>query len=320
MGERLRLCYIGAGGFTNACMYPQLFRHDVELLAVCDLVEEKAQAAAAQYGFGMVYTDFREMLEDEQPDCVICVGGPKVHYEVGREVLERGFPLYVQKSPAPSTGQTQELADLAAAQGLVCHVGFNLRSCAAALAAREAMAEPDFGPVCLGIVRYGLVFGRTLRDAVLDQHCHGFDTLRWLCGEVTDLKVQRSRVPGDRGYVAAAQLAHGGVATVNFTSGQTPNKEFVYFEVTGLNGHYLTCHDFDLTVHRPGQPSALYRTGNYGSNLRVLEWLGYVADLGNFLAAVRGDEPDRAPIADAVATMALCEEAYRQLREQGAEE
>ena len=38
----LRIAFIGAGKFTNQYMYPQLSRHDIELVAICDLVEDKA--------------------------------------------------------------------------------------------------------------------------------------------------------------------------------------------------------------------------------------------------------------------------------------
>lgn len=316
----LRLAYIGAGGFTNAFMYPQLRSHPVELAAVCDLVEAKAQLAAAQYGFARVYTDFHRMLDEVRPEAVICVGGPQVHYEIGREVLAAGFPLYVQKSPALSAALTQELADFAAAQGVVCHVGFNLRQSEAVRRARELLQTPEFGPLTLAIVRYGLVSGPTLENAVMDQHCHAYDTLRRLAGEVTALDVRVANVPGKRGYVVAAELASGAVATLNFTSEQPWLQEFFYFELTGTNGHVVYSHDFDLLYRQPDAPEQHWRRGVYtGDRVADLRWLGYVPDVANFLAAVRGTEPDESPIADAVGTMKLCEEVYRQLQEQGAE-
>lgn len=316
----LRLAYIGAGGFTNLFMYPQLRAHPVELVAVCDLVEEKARLAAEQYGFQRVYTDYRRMLEEAQPQAVICVGGPRVHYEVGREVLRAGFPLYIQKSPAPSSAQTQELVELAASAGVVCHVGFNLRQSEAARHARAVMGQGAFGPLTLAILRYGLVSGATLRDAVMDQHCHAYDTLRWLAGEVAELDVRAADVPDRRAYVVAARLANGAVATVNFTSEQPYQQEFFYFELSGTDGHVLYSHDFDLVYRQPDAPEQHWRRGAYtGDRIADLRWLGYVPDVANFLAAVRGDEPDRSPIADAVPTMRLCEDVYRQLQEQGAE-
>lgn len=315
----LRLAYIGAGNFSNAFMYPQLRAHPVELAAVCDLQEEKAKLAASQYGFQRVYTDFRRMLKEVVPDAVICVGGPKVHYEVGREVLRAGFPLYIQKSPAPSAAQTRELAALAAAEGVVCHVGFNLRHCVAVRQARRLMQE-DFGPLTLAIIRYGLVSGATLRDAVMDQHCHAYDTLIHLAGDVMDVAVRVASVAGKRGYVVAARLANGAVATLNFTSEQDSSQEFFYFELTGVGGHTLYSHDFDLLYRQPDAPQQYFRRGAFTADrLADLRWMGYVGDVANFLAAVRKTEPDLSPVTDSVATMALCEEVYRQLQEQGAE-
>jgi len=319
-GNKLRLGYIGAGNFSNAFIFPQLSSHPVELLAICDLVREKAERAARQWGFRSVFTDFRRMLEEAQPDAVICIGGPKVHYEVGREVLSRGFPLYIQKSPAPTAEQTQELAHLAQEHQVVCHVGFNLRSSVAGLKAREIVRTEDFGPVALVVVRYGLVSGKTRRDAVFDQHCHAFDLLRWLGGEVDEMTVKAGCVEGDRGYVAAVRYASGAVGSVNFTSGQVATKEFLYFEVTGQSGHYLISHDFDLRYISPGKGDALWQLGNYGVPHGSLAWLGYVEDIANFLGAVRGVVEDRSPVADAVNTMRICEEVYAQLRAQGVEE
>ena len=317
----LRLAYIGAGGFTNGYMFPQLKVHALELVGVCDLVAEKAQAAAAQYGFAAVYTDYHRMLEETRPEAVICVGGPKVHYEVGREVLKLGYPLYIQKSPAPTAAQTRELADLAAERGLVCHVGLNLRQAQVVRAARDIMGREEFGPTTLVMVRYGLVSGATLKDAVYDQHCHAFDLLRDLGGNVLDLRARVGDVSGARSYCAAVRFTSGAVGTVNFTSGQIINKEFVYFEVTGTNGHFLFSHDFDLRYRRLEGADEVHEIGNFaGGALRDLNWVGYVDDLENFLQAVRGEQPDGAPVADAVKTMELCEETYRQLREQGSEE
>jgi len=316
----LRIAHIGAGAFSNGYIFPQLEHHSIRLVALCDLVRAKADAAARRYGFEAIYEDFREMLEAEKPDAVICIGGPQVHYEVGKEVLARGFPLYVQKSPAPTAEATREMADIAEKAGVVCHVGFNIRNSEARLRAREIAAREEFGPVALVVVRYGLVSGQTLQDAVMDQHCHAFDLARQLGGEVREMAVKRGTVVGDRGYVAALAFETGAVGTLNFTSGQIPSKEFLYFEVTGTDGHFLTCHDFNLTYRSAAAPDEIHTVGNFAGRLRDLTWLGYVGDLGNFFDAVRGVAEDRAPIADTAKTMELCEEAYRQLREQGAEE
>ena len=316
----LRIGYIGAGSFTNSCMFPQLGRHGIELAAICDLDEGKARLAQQRYGFRQVYTDFRRMLETEKPQAVFCVGGPKVHYEVGREVLDRGFPLYVQKSPAPSAAATKEMADLAAKRNVVCHVGFNIRSAPAVRRAREIVGSPEFGQPLMGLFRYGLCYGKTMFDVVMDQHCHMADLSRFFMGDVKTVKVIKSGIPEARDYVVAVGFESGAVGTINFTSGQIPEKEFTYFEVTG-KGTFLSCHDCaNLTWRRPfkgpwwkdPQADYVFGHGSYGGDPR-LETMGYVGDVANYLAAVKGEEKDASPIRSAIGTMEFCEEVLRQM-------
>jgi len=315
--DRVCIGYIGAGNFTNSFIYPQLHRHTVELVAVCDLIEEKAKRAQKQYGFQRVYTDFQRMCDDEQLDALFCVGGPKVHYGVGMEILKRGLPLYVQKPPAPTARQTQEMADVAKEKNAVCHVGFNLRSSMVVQKAKEIIESEEFGEPNLLIFRYGLVSGRTVRDAVMDQHCHATDTVRYLMGDVESVHTVWGKCPNTREYVVALRFQSGAVGTINFTSEQIPNKEFIYFEITGERGHFLTCHDGQLTYRRP-EDDIQYSRGFYGVQIG-LEWFGYIADVGNYIDAVRGVAIDRSPIASTVGSMELSEEIYRQLQKEGAD-
>jgi myo-inositol 2-dehydrogenase/D-chiro-inositol 1-dehydrogenase len=292
----------------------------VALAAVCDLDEGKARAAQAKYGFEKVYTDFRTMLDQVRPQAVFCVGGPTVHHPVGMEVLDRGYPLYIQKSPAPSSTATRELAELAARKGVVCHVGFNLRFSTAAMQARTILAAPEFGTPLLGIFRYGLAFGKTMADVVLDQHCHLVDLARFLLGEIAAVSAVPSARAGARDYVATVRFASETVGTLNFTSGQIPGKEFLYFEITGP-GTLLFSHGCAaaLTWRRAltgpwwKEPQAdhVFERGPYGYD--PLETLGYVGDVDNFVAAVKGIAPDLSPVASTVGTKQVCEDLLRQV-------
>ncbi|MCC6445987.1 MAG: Gfo/Idh/MocA family oxidoreductase [Armatimonadetes bacterium] len=318
----MKIAYIGAGNFTNHYMFPQLARHGLELAAICDLDEGKAEAARQRYGFGRIYTDFRKMLETERPQAVFCVGGPKVHYSVGLEVLDRGFPLYVQKSPAPSSASTREMSVTAERKGVVCHVGFNLRSAPAVRQARAAITSDEFGRPLMGVFRYGLTYGATMADVVMDQHCHMTDLARFLMGGIRSVKVIPSGLPEARDYVAAVQFHSGAVGTLNFTSGQIIEKEFLYFEVTG-EGTFLYSHECaSLVWNRPFKgewwqsPRAdyVYRHGAFGGQVG-LETLGYIGDVASFIAAVKGEAEDISPISSAIGTMELCEAILRQIEE-----
>jgi hypothetical protein len=98
----------------------------------------------------------------------------------------------------------------------------------------------------------------------------------------------------------------------------------LYYEVTGEKGHLLVSHQFSLRYKQaapprsaaPPAPDQVFAPAVWGAD-DPIEWTGYVADVANFLAAVRGEAPDRSPIAASIGTLEACEAVYRQLRALG---
>ena len=68
MDRIVRIGIIGCGGIANGKHMPSLSAlKNVQMVAFCDLIEERAQKAAKQYGVegAKVYTDYHELLKDE---------------------------------------------------------------------------------------------------------------------------------------------------------------------------------------------------------------------------------------------------------------
>ena len=77
----LRVCVIGLGPIGN--LHCRVYRDDPlsELVGVCDILRERADAAAARYGVPAYY-DVEDMLRRAKPDiCSVATGG----YEYGSE-------------------------------------------------------------------------------------------------------------------------------------------------------------------------------------------------------------------------------------------
>ena len=70
----LKAGFIGAGGRAQTAHYPALARiDDVEIVAICELDEERMQVVIDKYGFDNTFTDHREMLATVDLDIVYCV-------------------------------------------------------------------------------------------------------------------------------------------------------------------------------------------------------------------------------------------------------
>ena len=73
MEKKLRIGIIGCGGIANGKHMPALKAlKQCEMVAFCDIIIEKAQAAAAKFGIegAKVYEDYKELLKDESIDVV----------------------------------------------------------------------------------------------------------------------------------------------------------------------------------------------------------------------------------------------------------
>lgn len=91
----VRLGFIGAGGNANRHMRELNTIEGTELVAFCDVVPEKAEKAAREYG-GSAYKDYDEMLTKESLDAIYISIPPFAHSGPERAVINAGLPMFVK--------------------------------------------------------------------------------------------------------------------------------------------------------------------------------------------------------------------------------
>jgi len=126
--DKVRVAVIGAGSLANAMHYPSLTSfQDVEIVGACDLNAERLRLTGEKFEIRATFSDYREMLDQTQPDAVYALMPPHHLFDVAMEVLSRGHNLFVEKPPAVTTLQTEAMARLAESRKLVTAVGFQRR-------------------------------------------------------------------------------------------------------------------------------------------------------------------------------------------------
>ena len=73
MEKKIKVGIIGCGGIANGKHMPSLKKTgEVEMVAFCDIIEERAVEAAKKYGTAdaKVYTDYKELLKDASIEVV----------------------------------------------------------------------------------------------------------------------------------------------------------------------------------------------------------------------------------------------------------
>ena len=98
-----KVAIIGCGNFTGGQYLPDIHKiRGAELVAVCDIIPERAQAYAARAGISQWYTSIDELLEKCDFDILMDATSIPAHHEINMKAILAGKHLF-SKKPAGLT-------------------------------------------------------------------------------------------------------------------------------------------------------------------------------------------------------------------------
>jgi D-apiose dehydrogenase len=201
--EKLRLGLIGCGFFARNHLHAWKMIPEVELVAVCDIDRDKAEAARAEFGAAKAYDDAAAMLRDERLDFVDIATTMGSHRALAELAAARRVPAIVQKPLAPSWEECVAIADAFHEAGARLMVHENFRFQTPILAVRSAIAAGQIGKPHFAQVSFRSGFdvyaaqpylAKEDRFILLDLGIHLLDILRVLMGEVVSVQCQTQRI------------------------------------------------------------------------------------------------------------------------------
>jgi myo-inositol 2-dehydrogenase/D-chiro-inositol 1-dehydrogenase len=215
----VRLGFIGAGGNANRHMRELNTIEGTELVAFCDVVPEKAEKAAREYG-GSAYKDYNEMLTKESLDAIYISIPPFAHSGPERAVINAGLPMFVEKPVHMDAKDAREVAKMVEDSSLITAAGYQERYLDVIDKAKELLKERQVG-FFMGYWMGGMP-GKWWREKaksggqVLEQTTHEIDMARYLFGEVkTVYAVQRKGLVPDADY----DVEEASAVSMEFESG-----------------------------------------------------------------------------------------------------
>ena len=141
MSDILKIGIIGCGGIANGKHMPALKQvKGVEMVAFCDIVEERAVKAAKDYGTpdAKVYVDYKELLKDESIDVVHVCTPNREHSFITIDALEAGKHVYCEKPMAKTYAEGKAMLDAAKRTGKRLTIGYQNRQTPQALYVKKA--------------------------------------------------------------------------------------------------------------------------------------------------------------------------------------
>ena len=128
--KKLRIGIIGCGGIAEGKHLPSLARlKNVEMVAFCDIIEDRAKAAAEKYGVegSSVYKDYKELLKDKSIDVIHVCTPNKSHSVITIDALEAGKHVMCEKPMAKTAAEAKKMVEAAKRTGKKLTIGYQNR-------------------------------------------------------------------------------------------------------------------------------------------------------------------------------------------------
>lgn len=138
---------IGTGSISAMHLQSYQKHANANLLAVCDLNEERAQRAAEKYGATKVYTDYNELLADPEIDAVSICTWNNTHAEISIAALNAGKHVLVEKPLCRTVEEALQVQEAVKSSGKLLQVGFVRRYDPNAQMLREFADKGEFGDI-----------------------------------------------------------------------------------------------------------------------------------------------------------------------------
>jgi len=226
---------------------------DARLVAVCDLVEEKAETIAKKHGVKH-YTNYHDMLYKEDINVVNIITPSGMHAEHAIDIMNTYKKhVVVEKPMALRVEDCQAMIETAKKNKVSIHAIFQNRFNKAVLKVKEAMQDGLFGKIVLGTVR--IRWCRTQKyyerdpwrgkwsfdgGVLTSQAVHHIDLLRWLLGEpevVSGIASTRlNDIEVEDTACAWIRFKNGALAAIEATTAARPDDLEASLSILGEQG------------------------------------------------------------------------------------
>ena len=150
MERVIKVGIIGCGGIANGKHMPSLAKvKNCEMVAFCDILPERAEKAAAEYGAegAKVFTDYKDLLAMEEIEVVHVCTPNRSHSFITVDALEAGKHVMCEKPMAINSEEAKKMLDAAKRTGKKLTVGYQSRFRPDALYLKKEAEDGTFGDI-----------------------------------------------------------------------------------------------------------------------------------------------------------------------------
>jgi predicted dehydrogenase len=195
MSRKLRVGIIGSGGIASGVHIPnyEKLKDRVEIVAVTDVVKERAEKCAEQFSIPSTFASYEEMLDQVELDAISICTPNKFHFSATMAALEASCHVLCEKPPAMTPEEAELMAQKAEEKGKILTYGFHYRHAPEVEVLKRFIDANELGEIYAvrahalrrrGIPNWGVFTNKELQGGgpLIDIGVHMLDTALYLMG------------------------------------------------------------------------------------------------------------------------------------------
>ena len=194
--EKVKVAVIGCGNIACSAHIPAYTNNpDAEIKYFCDIIPERARAAAEKYGSGIVIEDYHDALADPEVEAVSVCTPNNMHPVIAMDALRAGKNVLCEKPAARTYPEALEMQKVQHETGKVLNIGVVNRFNDGVNIIKKMIQSGELGEVFHVYVSFrasrsipGLGGAFTTKEiagggALIDWGVHYLDIVMYCCGD-----------------------------------------------------------------------------------------------------------------------------------------
>ncbi len=345
MSKKIKVGVIGCGSISIQHLNGYAKLEDVEIYALCDINEQNLKDRGEKFGVTRLFTDYNEMLKLEELDAVSVCTWNAAHKECTVAALKAGKHVLCEKPTAMSKAEAEEMQKAAEESGKILMIGFVRRHGNDCKVLKDFIDAGSLGDIYYAKATYlrrngnpGGWFGNKEFSGggpLIDLGVHVIDLVKYLMGNPKPVSVygvtyqklfDRKNIKTGKAYVARGgkdlpcDVEDLASALIRFDNGATLSIEASFslniknnvgsIELFGTKGGSKMDPSLEIFNEMNG-----YLTDVSFNAPTALSFEGlFENEIKHFIAVIKGEEENVAPIEDGVDIMAILDAVYESAR------
>ena len=307
---------LGCGGIANVHAEVLSKNKEMELVAFCDIIEEKAKSYNIRYAKGSanIYAKYPKMFEKEKLDIVYICLPPFAHTNEVEIAAENNVNIFIEKPIALNLDIARKMVSVTERHSVKTQVGFMSRFGTAIEYFKDLLGAGESGQPVLMTGRY---FCNSLhswwwRDKsksggqIVEQIIHLYDLSRYLVGELKSIYCKMDNLlhkdvenyTSEDISASVIKFSNGSLATLAATNCAIPNKWIYDF--------HLVSKSYTAYFSSPNDAS-IVSTNVEWENMNEIRSSRdlYKSEALDLIDSIKEDRSTRAPMKEGAKSLSL---------------